>query len=961
VSKQLKLSTASLRQDAGVPERVHHAASDSPADPPVVLVVDDDPVTQQLLRDVLESQGFGVRVAESGDAVARDLGAVDLVLLDAVLPGQDGWSICTELKSLDPHLPIIMVTGRTTPEDVVRTFAAGADDYVAKPFQVPELLARIGSRLRVRRADAELRRAVERHRLVGLATNEAIWEYDIARGEILWNDGLTRVFGWAPEAVSTTVTWWRERVHPDERDAVVRSLEHAIRTGEDAWSAEYRFLRGDGSYAATLDRGYVVREAGRATRLVGSMRDVSARRRAEDMLQFLTDATASLSATLDYQETLDRIAALGVGPIADCCVVCVVEDDGTIVPGAAAHRDPARRPAIAEVLATYRPDPADPDVIVAAVIESGQPRHAVFAPDAAGTRCVLQALGGREGFVVPLRARDRAIGALALGLAGSDGTFDDAARRLALALAERAAVAVDNARLYRAAQNAENRYRLLFDHNPLPLLLVDAASDAVLAANEAAVALYGHPASELTAIGAADGPPPPGPLTAGVWEHRTRDRGEIQVEVTTHTLRHERRDVRIVLVHDITEQVRSQTALRESEEQLRQAQKMEAVGRLAGGVAHDFNNLLTAIQGHAELLLADLPTGHVMAGDVDEIRRAAERATSLTRQLLAFSRRQVLQPRLLNVNEVVSDMERMLRRLIGSDIRLETGLADGLQPVLVDPGQLEQVILNLALNARDAMPAGGVLGLATDNVRRLDDDGVERAFVHLSVRDTGEGIAPELVEKIFEPFFTTKALGRGTGLGLSTVYGIVRQTGGNIVVHSDLAAGTVFDIFLPAADRTRPAVERTPDPRPSPTAGSETILLVEDEAAVRRLAVRILQRHGYRVIEAANGGEAIRLARTADAPIDLLLTDMVMPGIGGRELAGLLAAERPGLRVLFMSGYTEEAIMKHGVVVRGAGFIEKPFSPALLARRVRQILAAPAEPLAPGRDGEQGIPGPVDG
>jgi len=380
------------------------------------------------------------------------------------------------------------------------------------------------------------------------------------------------------------------------------------------------------------------------------------------------------------------------------------------------------------------------------------------------------------------------------------------------------------------------------------------------------------------------------------------------------------------------------------EAQLFQAQKMESVGRLAGGVAHDFNNLLGVIAGYGELLGKRLPDDPRLKKYLSDIMKAGQRAAGLTRQLLAFSRRQVLQPRILDLNAVVGEMERMLQRLIGEDIQLATVLDGKLGRARADPGQIEQVLMNLAVNARDAMPRGGRLTLETANVDlgvtyARSRPGVEPGpHVMLAVSDTGRGIPPEILDHIFEPFFTTKEEGKGTGLGLATVHGIVKQSGGHIFVYSEAEHGTTFKIYLPRLEEAVTAMEATPPVEAELPRGSETILLVEDEASLRSLVRECLEVSGYTVVEARHAAHALEIAEVHPAPLHLLMTDVVMPGMSGRELAERLAASHAETRVLYMSGYTDDAVVLHGVLAADVAFLQKPFTTDALARAVREVL-----------------------
>ena len=418
-------------------------------------------------------------------------------------------------------------------------------------------------------------------------------------------------------------------------------------------------------------------------------------------------------------------------------------------------------------------------------------------------------------------------------------------------------------------------------------------------------------------------------------------------------------------VKDVTERRQADEALLRSQQELQQAQRMEAVGRLAGGIAHDFNNLLTAITGYTDLILSDL-RDETLRPDLEEIRKTADRASALTRQLLTFSRREVLEPAVLDLNRVIAGLEPMLQRLIGEEIQLVTLLDPRLRPVRADPGQLEQVIVNLCVNARDAMPDGGLLTIETadreaapEGTVAADGTAAPARQAVISVGDTGHGMDDEARSHLFEPFYTTKQQGKGTGLGLATVYGIVTASGGSIEVHSEPGAGTTFRIVLPEA-----GVEAdVPTPAPledAPVTGTETVLVAEDDPAVRALVSHVLRRLGYEVLEAAAPSQAELMAERHSGPIHMLLSDVVMPGIRGPELARRIVRLHPEARVLFMSGYTDDAVVAHGVLEGEGEFLEKPFTPTALGRRVRTVLdgAAPARP-ATSPAGEEGSQQPV--
>ena len=496
-----------------------------------------------------------------------------------------------------------------------------------------------------------------------------------------------------------------------------------------------------------------------------------------------------------------------------------------------------------------------------------------------------------------------------------------------------------------ASQRSRERYRSVIETSQDGILFLDLATRRILETNPALQRMLGYTADELSALTLYDIESEERAsidanvhrlaeerrLTLPERKFRGKDGREIAAAAYVILLEENNRQIVLAVVHNLSE-------TRHLEAQLRQAQKMEAIGRLAGGVAHDFNNLLTAILGYADLLLDSNPSNDVR-NSVSEIRKAGERAASLTKQLLAFSRKQVLQPRILDLNEVLGETDGILRRLLGEDVALEAERAPHLWRVQADPVQIQQVLLNLAVNARDAMPDGGVLRIATRNVS-LTAASVpevpnikEGDHVLLEVADTGHGMSAEILSHAFEPFFTTKERGKGTGLGLSTVYGIVKQSGGYVRIESVVGKGTRVLVYLARVHGPADSSSNV-SARAAPRGGSETILLVEDEEAVRRLASLLLERSGYRILVAESAEDAVVLSRAYDGEIHLLLADVVLPGMNGRRLADLLSEERPRMRVIFASGYFDD----RGVLEARSELIQKPFNPDTLARTVRRVL-----------------------
>jgi two-component system cell cycle sensor histidine kinase/response regulator CckA len=554
---------------------------------------------------------------------------------------------------------------------------------------------------------------------------------------------------------------------------------------------------------------------------------------------------------------------------------------------------------------------------------------------------------------VPLKTPTATIGVLVVQHYQAENAYDIRDLEFLSSVGGHIALAIERRRSEDALRKNEEMFRLLFTFNPLPTWVMDRESLRFLEVNEAAVVQYGYSQNEFKRMSVLDLRPeeeqaryldqlnriPDEGLYHGHWKHRKKDGKVIQVETISHQLEYAGRRVRLVVAQDISER-------HLLEQQLRQSQKMEAVGRLAGGVAHDFNNLLMVIKGHTELLLNVLPSEEKYSRKIEQIDRAADRASTLTRQLLAFSRLQVLQPQVINLNAVVEEMGKLLPRLIGEDIELLIRGSEDLGAIRADASQMEQVIMNLAVNARDAMPAGGRLLIETSNAELDSNYNAvhpivrQGRYILLAVSDTGTGMSAETQARIFEPFFTTKPQGKGTGLGLSTVYGVVKQSGGFIWVYSEVGRGTSFKIYLPRVDQPieRAGAVRVVSEAPR---GTETILLAEDEQDVREVAREFLESGGYTVIEARDGTEALKRVEKYDGAIHLIVTDMVMPGMTGQDLTAKLLQRRPEIRVLYMSGYSERAAADSTRGDSTIRLLTKPFSRWALLRAVHDILKQP--------------------
>ena len=792
---------------------------------------------------------------------------------------------------------------------------------------------------------SERRRTEEQNRLLAhtiQSTGDIISITDLQGRFTFVNRAFLTTYGYGEgDVIGSTPALIDSPRNPAGLQAEIRDT-----TQGGTWRGELWNRKRDGTeFPVALTTSQIRDPEGRVVGLVGVWSDITQRRRSEAVQQAVYRIAESASAAEGLESLLRAVHHI-VGELmpADNFFVALYDHAAALltfpyfvdqVDTACAPR-PLGRGLTDYVLRTGRPLLGTPDVL--ATLERRSEVELVGAPS-------VDWLG------VPLKVGSDVIGVLAVQSYTEGVRFGAEELGILEFVSAQVANAIERTRAAERVQVSERKYRQLFEGNPTAMFVYDAETLRFLAVNEAAVRRYGYTREEFLAMTLADMRPEEeavklrevlaqyrgGAARATGLRHRRRDGTLIDVEVTYDDIDFAGRRARLAVVEDVTER-------RRLEDRLRQAQKMEAVGQLAGGIAHDFNNLLTAIVGYATLLDRALPASDELHEEVHEIIGAARRAGTLTQQLLAFSRKQVLRPAVLDVNVVVRDMERILHRTIGEHIELVTALEPGLAPVRADASQLEQVIMNLAVNARDAMPGGGRITIGTANVpldaelAQAHPEAPSGPYVLLAVSDTGTGMSADVKAHLFEPFFTTKEVGKGTGLGLATVYGIVHQSGGFIAVDSEPGRGSRFRIFLPRAEA--PAPEIAPA-APEPAAGgSGTVLLVEDEAGVRHLARDVLSRYGYRVLEAGDGSEALRLAAGHEGPIDLLLTDVVMPGMSGAELAEQFRALRPAARVLYASGYADDAVMSHGIT-GGVPFLQKPFEPDDLVRHVRELIERP--------------------
>jgi len=768
-----------------------------------------------------------------------------------------------------------------------------------------------------------------RFQLAARATNDALWDWNLTTGKTWLNDSFYETFGYKRKRIQIEFEFWKKHIHPEDSRRVGESLADCIGSERSSWSAEYRYLRSDGTYADIYDRGYVMRDKdGKPQRMIGAMMDVSGRKQVEnavrfqalllDMVQQAVIAT-DLSGKITYWNSYaEKIFGWTAAEVLNQSVMDL------IVP------EISRREIEKLMFDLAQGKNWTGEIIL-------QRRDKTPFPVQMANSPVHNEQGERIGML---------------------GISTD--------ITERRQAEDENIFLNSEIQTQRQRLNAIIANIPGVVwearLKPDESDQLVNFVSDYVEKMIGYTAEEWMSEPH---------FWLQIMHPLDREHAELEVQSFINNsgrgvqqYRWIAKDSRIVWVEtqmvlvtdengdpfslrgisiDISERKVIEEALQKSEEQLRQSQKLESVGRLAGGIAHDFNNMLTAINGYSDLILRELGDDDSLRKKVLEIKKAGERSAALTHQLLAFSRRQVLQPKLIDLNKIITEMNQLLYRLIGEDIELNIALKSEPCWVEADPGQLSQVIMNLVVNARDAMPQGGEVTVKTSEVFLEDEPVAQFAaktkgkFTMLCVADNGIGIDSKTLEQIFEPFFTTKQSGVGTGLGLSTVYGIVKQSGGYIWVESEPGEGTEFKIYLPCAEnktnqkKEKKIVEQFPH-------GTETILLVEDEEMVRNLTRRILEVCGYTVIEARNGVEAMKLCEENNSRIDLLMTDVVMPLMDGRELSEKVSALNPQIRTLFTSGYMNDRIMRLGVSGDEINFIQKPFAPDALARKVREML-----------------------
>lgn len=890
-----------------------------------ILVINDEPDALELISFILDQSGYEVLTADGGKSGLEAAVQIvpDLIISDVRMPELDGFEVCKLLRK-DPRLktiPVILVTAANKDsESVVKGLQAGADDYLEAPIDPTRLAAKVARLLEREQIEIERKESAaallesrEMLRLAMSGTRMGAWSRNLIKDEVEWSEELEAIFGLPAGAFAKSLDAYYDRVHPEDRMRVKQVALRAIDERKD-YTVEFRFFHSDGSLRWMEGRGKAVYDADdNPTKVYGIGVDITERKQAEE----------SLRKSQNHLALAQEIGKIGSFEWDLKAGKFIVSEELNALYGANIGNLEGRYD---DWLNFVHPeDRKAAEQKLEDVFSSGDLLYEYRIITSAGEIRWISAIG--KVFYNMEGKPERLVGV----------NMDITERKQAeLKLLE-----------------SEKRFRAIFDNAAIGIALVDLEGQVFLS-NSVLRQMFGYTEEEILSLSISE-------LThrediekdlslaeelfKGARDYYQLDKRYIKKngdviwgQLTVSAVNNDKGETlfAIGMIENITER-------KLLEEQLRQAQKIESVGRLAGGIAHDFNNMLTAINGYSDLTLRKLDPEDPLRGDIEEIKKAGERSAALTHQLLAFSRQQILQPKLLDLNETIQDTSKMLQRLIGEDIELKLILNPKIRQINVDPGQITQVIMNLIVNARDAIPGGGKVSVQTDDIY-LDEEFVKDHYpiktgnyIMFSVSDNGTGMDEETRSKIFEPFFTTKAPGVGTGLGLATVYGIVKQSGGYIWAESEIGQGTTFCIYFP------PVVEET---KPEETmgidytfqSGTETILVVEDEPLVRTLTGQILEECGYRVIKAGSGQEAIEICEQSDCKIDLLMTDVVMPGMSGRELAEKLTILLPGLKILFNSGYTNDAVIKHGITESGQNFIQKPFTFENLSKKVRDVI-----------------------
>ena len=890
-----------------------------------VLIIEDRPADAELVLRELRRAGYEPewkRVETEPDYLAQLDQGWEVILADFSLPQFTGLRALELLTESGLVIPFIIVSASIGEDMAVTATKAGLNDYVMKDNLVrlgPAVrreLAQAIVRGKRKQAEASLRESEDRFRRVVDVTEEGIWEWDISTNREFVSPRWCEIVGYSfddpelPHAYNS----WAERIHPDDSERVAGALKNHLEKGAK-YDVDYRHRHKSGEYRWQNSRGQALRDkSGKPTNMVGCIADITERKRAETALR---ESHELLSLFVKRSPVYAFIKESTPGRSR---VLVASENfaDLTGVPGS-------------QMTGKTMEDLFPPEF--AAKITADD-----WAVASGGKTLQLDEILGNRHFTTikfPIVLGDKNL------MAGY--TIDITERK----------------RAEEALLVSEERYRTLFDGSNDGIALADATTGTIIDCNLTLCCMVERDKAEIRGQSQSILHPPQ-PLVDGqsptFRQHRAGHTDQsledillsksgklIPVEIRAAHVTIGGGPFILGIFRDITERNRAMAEQATLQAQLNQAQKMESVGRLAGGVAHDFNNLLTVILGYAETLQRALKEGDPHRKPVDEIRLAAKRAAGLTRQLLAFSRRQILEPRVLDLGDVVRSLEPMLRRLIGEDLDLRIACPEGLGRVKADPGQIEQVLMNLAVNARDAMAGGGKLTIDASNVDLCDDYTSRRMefkpgpYVVLAVTDTGTGMTPEVQQRLFEPFFTTKEQGKGTGLGLSTVFGIVKQSGGHIAVYSEVGRGTTFKIHLPRVEEAARPITHARMPAVLPR-GTETILVAEDEEGVRQLVRMVLMDGGYTVIEASNGEQALHLCERHAGPLHLLISDVIMPQMGGKQLAEHLRKLRPNLKILFTSGYTNDAIAHQGVLDPGVAFLQKPYNLNDLLAKVREVL-----------------------